>query len=656
MRHLTHGPHIGRLTPTGARVWLRLDGPGHARLRYAPADHAERALARAMAGDAARASAPQLARAADDFVVTCDLVDLEPDTTYTFRVEVSEDGESFTPREILGTERGRFTTFPAGDRLTRELAFVFGSCFHPYDHTDRMFSGLADLCDRDSGLRFAIWMGDQVYADLMPAELAEGDGVGAWEPPFHWFFGANRRYREARDFAAYAKVYRAFWRSLAMRRALMRLPGFRSFDDHELADDWGQDGENSDAGRRQQREAALRAYELYQHATNPDTPRGRYWYSFRVVDIGFFVLDTRTGRSWRGEDKRLLDQEQMTALMQWLADGSDLAVKFIVSSVPIVHISLLWGIPIPSFFPVARDQWTGFDEQRHELLDFIFERGIRGVHFLSGDVHISHVARIRDEKRGGEVLSFTSSPMAQDSPVLHEYLALADCLRHYEVDPVFVGAGKNFGVVRITPGDDGESEYRVSCELRDSQAERFFAYPGRALVVLDIDRTLSTSNVLERTSTPYLNAARVVRRLHERLGVVYLTARPRILPYVGMARDWLRNHRFPASQIIMLMKLWDVLPWRHGIYKDEMIRHMVARQRHTPVIGIGDRKTDAEAYLKNGLIPLIIADDDEDLPEGARLVRPGAERSIWEQIEDIVFNEITVDGVLRRRDELYGAG
>ena len=657
MSQLTHGPHIGRLTATSARIWLRLDSDGHARIRFAPAAHAEPAMATAMSGERAHLSEPRQAHAKDDYIITCDLADLAPDTTYTFQVEVSNDGADFRPRAILGTEHGRFTTCPAGDRLTGELAFAFGSCFHPYSSSDQIFDGLAELCDREPGMRFGLWLGDQVYADLMPKELIgddDDDQAGTWKTPFHLGFG-DSDYREALDLPAYLRVYRAFWRSLALRRALMRLPSLRIFDDHEIADDWGISGENRSPEREAQRTAALRAYELYQHCTNPPTPEGRYWYTYRVADVGFFVLDTRTKRHWESAERMVLDPEQMAALKQWL-DDDGLAVKFIASSVPLVHISSILRMNLPSFLTLTRDQWTGFDDQRRELLQFIFERGIRNVHFLSGDVHISHVARIESGDADNHVMSYTSSPMAQASPTLQEYVALKDQVEGCAVQPVFTGAGRNFGVVRVTPPapDSTERGYRVSCELYDRHAERFFAYPGRALIVLDIDRTLSTSKILDRDSTPYLNAARVVRRLHERFGVVYLTARPRFLPYVSMARDWLRNHGFPASQIIMLMKPWDVLPWRHGIYKDEMLCHMIDQQRHTPVIGVGDRATDAYAYLKNGIEPLIIDDDDEDLPDGVRLIHPNAERSIWEQIESTIFDEIGAAEIERRLIARYG--
>ncbi|WP_428265001.1 alkaline phosphatase D family protein [Haliangium sp.] len=683
MLELSHGPHIGRLTTEGARIWLRLIGDGQARIRFAPGSAASSEAAEAaLAGPEARTTDAFAPTAAEHGVLTFDLTDLAADTGYVYRVELSRDDDGFTPGDVGGAVHGSFTTLPAGDRLNGEFVFAFGSCVHPFRTGDRIFDGLATHCQREP-VRFMFMLGDQVYADMMPKELAAAS-PGQWKTP-NGICDA-RSYREAVDFAAYGSAYQAFWGSGAFRRALMRLPIFSCFDDHELADDWGTAGENRDPESADRRAAALRAYDLYQHVLNPETPAGRYWYSFQVGDIGFFALDTRSHRHWqRGAAKVLLDDEQFEALEGWLLATRELPVKFIASSVPLVHISSVLGIPIPRVISAARDQWTGFEAQRRRLLDFIFTNDVRGVYVLSGDVHMSHVARIGKEQllarsaaydpaaaagalrrinkasaRGSapnQVLSFTSSPLTQRSPALHELVALKDHIEDYSVDEIFKGAGKNFGLVRVrpsNPGDgDGRRDYEVSCELLDGHAERFYEYPGRAHIVLDVDRTLSTSGILKRGSVPYVDAARVVRRLHEHFGVIYLTARPRLLPHVGLVRDWLREHGFPASQVIMMLSLWDVLPWRHGKYKTRMINHMIARQQHTPVIGIGDRSTDAEAYRAHQLIPIIIADDDERYDDDVHLVRPGPEQTIWTQIEHYIMNEIGPDGIRERREQLY---
>jgi hypothetical protein len=315
--------------------------------------------------------------------------------------------------------------------------------------------------------------------------------------------------------------------------------------------------------------------------------------------------------------------------------------------VPIVHISWFLGIYIPKIFPEAGDQWPGFHTQRLDLLNFIFDKGISGVHFLSGDVHISHVAKITKEGTENKVFSFTSSPLAMDSPFLHEWVALKDRInKDFRVTPIFKGAGKNFGLIRVKPrktdGDHGKKPYPVSYEFYDKHAEVFFRYPGKAKIVLDVDRTISTSRVLKRKSVPYLNAPKIVRRLHERFGVVYLTARPRFLWFrVSMVRQWLRDHDFPPSQIIMMRKLRYIFPWRHDDYKIKMIKHMMDNQGYEPLIGIGDKRTDAIAYKKCGLKAIIINTYGGDLPPDTDyVIDPDPEFSIWERIAEIVFEEI----------------
>ncbi len=663
---LSHGPHIGRLTTHSARIWLRLSGPGTARVRLTPGTLADSGAAAALADPEAVVATSAPAATDSDYVVTCDLSDLTPDTGYVYQVEVSEDGQHFTTCDVGGRSTGGFSTLPDTPHLTRELVFGFGSCIHPYRRDDRLFDGIDVLTAREPALRFMFLMGDQVYADLMPKELIGADG--AWHTPYSW--RKARKYREALDKGAYRRVYRAFWASLSMRRALMRLPAFTTLDDHEIADDWGIAGENRDASSQARKDAALSAYELYQHCLNPETPAGRYWFEFRIADIGFFVLDTRTARHWPGEeaDKVLLDHDQMEALETWLLANRDLPAKFIISSVPLVHISSIFGVSIPPLISATRDQWTGFKVQRKRLIDTIVEADITGVYVISGDVHMSHVAAIGTERQPDKIHSFTASPLVQESPIIHEYVALKEKISGYQVKPIFKGAGTNFGIVRIRPraeqaapvaapgqdlghhdqpspkteGPTTSGLYDISCELHDRFGERYFEYPGTAHIVLDVDRTLSTSSVLRSSSIPYLNAATIVNHLHSRYGIVYLTARPRLLPHIGLVRAWLRDHGFPASQVIMLMNLLDLLPWRHGIYKKKMLTHMIEHQRHTPVLGIGDRITDAEAYLANDMFALIINDDDEPLPDHEDVYRisPSAERTVWDQIHDVVRDKI----------------
>jgi hypothetical protein len=165
-------------------------------------------------------------------------------------------------------------------------------------------------------------------------------------------------------------------------------------------------------------------------------------------------------------------------------------------------------------------------------------------------VHISHVARIGNGTEDNHILSFTSSPMAQESPTLQEYVVLKDQIDGYEVDPIFTGAGRNFGLVR------DEALGRSALASRDLQG-----------------------------------------------------------------RDDRPHDRAPAPHARE----------RHRRSQDRRLR--VPEERHHA---------------------LIIADDDEELPDGVRLIHPNAERSIWEQIEDVVFDELGEAEIERRRAALYG--
>ena len=75
----------------------------------------------------------------------------------------------------------------------------------------------------------------------------------------------------------------------------------------------------------------------------------------------------------------MLGPEQMRSLKRWLNDGSG-RVKIIVTSVPFVPDSAA---------SEGEDKWSGFHNQRIELLEHIERNQIRKVVFFSGDIHAS---------------------------------------------------------------------------------------------------------------------------------------------------------------------------------------------------------------------------------------------------------------------------
>ena len=654
MLKITHGPHIGRINSHGARIWFRLDQEGYARVLYSPGSPFNTEISEEELSEKFKRNKTQLehkeAKKENDYIITIDIKGLEVDTEYIYVVEVSNDGENYFEQPIAGRSFGYFKTFPGNGNLQEELVFAFGSCFQPHMEGDQIFEGLDKKSQEEKGFHFLLLIGDQIYADYMPKKHIKKNS-GEWKkclpiifkfiPVIHYFF----IFKEAVDFEAFKYVYRSFWASIPFRHALMRIPTFMTLDDHEFRNGWGSRGENRKPERSKiykRRNAALSAYDLYQQTLNPQTPEKQYWYHFNFCDIGFFVLDTRTERD--KEAGEILDGNQMQALKDWLNnENENYKLKFIVSSVPIVHIAFPrivdwlfdWLLPAD-----GGDQWPRFKKQRKELINFIFDKDIQGVHFLSGDVHLSHISKITKEgKKNKDIFSFTSSPFAVKSSKLHAYISLKDDLwkddsgNKLNLIPIFKGAGKNFGVVRISPPQNNNNTnhpYNVSFELYDKCAEQFFKYPSNALIVLDVDRTLSSSRMLKKGSTPYPSAPAVVNQLHKRFGVIYLTASNR----VSLVRHWLRENGFPVSQIMI---------------RSEMINQMEKRI-HSPLIGIGDSKTYAKVFKENVMISLIIQkDNSSDLSnKDVYIIKPGSELPIWVQIEDIIFNRVTLG---REREE-----
>jgi len=87
------------------------------------------------------------------------------------------------------------------------------------------------------------------------------------------------------------------------------------------------------------------------------------------------------------------------AQKEWLLAGlrnSTAAFKFIATSVP--------------FTSPGYDQWGGYPSERDEILSFIVGNGIKGVVFLSADLHYAAVVPVP----GGEgIKEIITGPLAQ---------------------------------------------------------------------------------------------------------------------------------------------------------------------------------------------------------------------------------------------------
>jgi hypothetical protein len=143
----------------------------------------------------------------------------------------------------------------------------------------------------------------------------------------------------------------------------------------------------------------------------------------------------------------------------------------------------------------------------------------------------------------------------------------------------------------------------------------FIHSPKRTAIVCDIDETVSMTHygsllsgrMEDAGSTPYPNAAEVLRELSTRFDLIYLTARPGSLR--EKTHEWLERHGFPHAPLITAPSVREVVLVQG--FKAATIARL-QQEVGSLAIGIGNASTDSEAYAQCGLLTLIINDQDDD--------------------------------------------
>lgn len=149
----------------------------------------------------------------------------------------------------------------------------------------------------------------------------------------------------------------------------------------------------------------------------------------------------------------------------------------------------------------------------------------------------------------------------------------------------------------------------------------------RVGVVLDIDDTLTASDwVLSsgeaRVRDPETVA--VVQALSRRYDLLYVTGRLRWSSSV--TRQWLRSGGFPLGPLFVRdLKRAGAL--RSGTYKEQLLRRL-RRRFPNIVVGVGDEDSDVKAYASNGILPILL----EEQEEAWNVKR-------WQQIRELLLGE-----------------
>ena len=304
-----------------------------------------------------------------DMTAVCFVDGLSAETTYEYQagffysevdtddIDVSAvlDWSEIPPFKITTAASGlKPRTLVVGS--CRYLLRLFGGTIFD-NRGDKTFRSIKKLAEADP-VHAVLMIGDQIYADdlniLNPDQTVD----------------------------EYLKRYRSVFSQKHIANLMAEIPTYMTLDDHEIEDNWPSNASQRDYVTKFP--AAMHAYQTYQtshsslHPINNgkiDSPPDHLWYTHADGCCKFFYMDTRTERRVLAQDRAMISDEQMDALLNWLSETPN-KVKVIASSVP------FWE-------SASEDKWSGFIEQRDKILHHIDSNKIRKVLFLSGDVHAS---------------------------------------------------------------------------------------------------------------------------------------------------------------------------------------------------------------------------------------------------------------------------
>jgi alkaline phosphatase D len=460
---ITLGPIVGHTTDNSAKVWIR----GEAGLNHDAKEYCY-GIIDLYEGKSHLVSYYCHLKDYYDFTGTVTFTNLKAKTKYTVHCNTEYFKDSSAPNvdrpytEPLASDSGvavgEFST--GGGAADGKLQFAFGSCRYLYwdnsfhsdaEKGDKTFGSILSLHEQKP-LDLVLMLGDQVYADPLNI-LHQYETVEQLFDLYRWSFSLTN-----------------------ISRLMSKVPTYMILDDHEIKNDWSKNQMRN--GNQGFYANTMRAYASYQHLHNPDTPDGQYWYTFQRGPFPFFVMDTRTQRKTEAmgiEPKTILGREQLNAFLEWLFQNKAAPTKFIASSVP--------------FFPDPKnsdDKWSGFQEERSIILEFIRLEQIRNVVFLSGDVHNSSFSRMRCYQDSGfELTSLVSSPFYWPYP--------------HESSSDFYG-GRTVEFMQWT---DSGRRIRDRIEYR-YDGEGFIGDESFVVVSMDLDRgdKLGIAQIFDRKGVP----------------------------------------------------------------------------------------------------------------------------------------------------------
>lgn len=454
-QNISHGPVIGAVTDTSARMFLRSAVPNSYITLHVAADTLYNSVQIFLGRPVVQ----------KDSSIIIDIDRLRPNTKYYYRLFVGQQ---------LDTINGWFKTFPA-EGQKGDFTFVTGSC----QETENM--KVFDVIPMHDPY-FLMHTGDYTYPDYQIAP----DYSSTWE-------GMALSYRKRYD-------------EKKMKYMLRSIPIDYVYDDNDYVggsggryckNDWKAYKENGRTVNEMfapefpafWRRNTIKGYdELFPHYPLVDTSEGIY-HSFKFGNAEFFVLDRNSAKDRPNMDGFVYDEKKKKwrwdppegyALfgkkqMDWLKESikeSDADWKFIVSGVPLngaceklIHAGVkIQNMSMKGFYGFHMawgfsQYWAGFPEERDDFMQFLEDNDIKDVIVISGDTHHN----VMDDGKNAGLPELNASGLSVTGTELAYYLKLIGTFTfQYRMKKIWNQGGnglgnknlKNaFGKVRIVSDD-----------------------------------------------------------------------------------------------------------------------------------------------------------------------------------------------------------
>ncbi|KKB36654.1 alkaline phosphatase D family protein [Bacillus thermotolerans] len=318
--------------------------------------------------------------------VHAEVFGLKPNTVYYYRFKV---GNELSPI-------GKTKTLPAKGASVESLTFAFASC-QQYEHG--YYTAYQHMAKEELDLVFHL--GDYIYEYGADEYVASTGNV------------RQHKGEEIITLTDYRNRHAQYRSDEHLKEAHAAFPWIVTWDDHEVENNYAnvipEKGQSVEAFIKR-RAAAYQAY--YEHmplrkSSLPHDSSMQLYRDFKYGDLAsFFVLDSRQYRDDQANDdgskphspesldpsRTLLGEEQE----KWLLDHMEKSTsKWNVLAQQVFFTERNFGTAASPVY--SMDSWDGYPAARQRITDFATDKDMDNMIVLTGDVHASWAANIKED-------------------------------------------------------------------------------------------------------------------------------------------------------------------------------------------------------------------------------------------------------------------